>query len=90
MHFNTSALHLSKTYHAKDWIKNDDNVWIVDPKEETASIRIVHLRSTSKPLLMVTNTVVFCHTKKFKKTNQGHICMVSEGKGRSQGNTRGK
>ena len=90
MHFNTSALHLSKTYHAKEWIKNDDNVWIVDPKEETASIRIVHLRSTSKPLLMVTNTVVSCHTKTFKKTNQGYICMVSEGKSRSQGNTRGK
>ena len=22
----------NKTYHAKEWIKNDDNVWLVDPK----------------------------------------------------------
>ena len=22
-----------KTYHAKEWIKNDDNVWLVDPKD---------------------------------------------------------
>ena len=24
----------NKTYHAKEWIKNDDNVWLVDPKEK--------------------------------------------------------
>ena len=23
----------NKTYHAKEWIKNDDNVWLVDPKD---------------------------------------------------------
>ena len=22
----------NKTYHAKEWIKNDDNVWLLDPK----------------------------------------------------------
>ena len=22
----------NKTYHTKGWIKNDDNVWLVDPK----------------------------------------------------------
>ena len=22
----------NETYHAKEWIKNDDNVWLVDPK----------------------------------------------------------
>ena len=23
----------NKTYHSKEWIKNDDNVWLVDPKD---------------------------------------------------------
>ena len=23
----------NKTYHAKEWIKNDENVWLVDPKD---------------------------------------------------------
>ena len=23
----------NETYHAKEWIKNDDNVWFVDPKD---------------------------------------------------------
>ena len=23
----------NSTYHAKEWIKNDDNVWLVDPKD---------------------------------------------------------
>ena len=23
----------NKAYHAKEWIKNDDNVWLVDPKD---------------------------------------------------------
>ena len=22
----------NETYHAREWIKNDDNVWLVDPK----------------------------------------------------------
>ena len=24
----------NSTYHAKEWIKTDDNVWLVDPKEK--------------------------------------------------------
>ena len=24
----------NKTYHTKEWIKNDDNVWLVDPKDK--------------------------------------------------------
>ena len=27
---------------------------------------------------MVAGTVLFCHTKKFKKAGQGHICLVSK------------
>ena len=23
----------NKTYHAKEWIKTDDNVWLLDPKD---------------------------------------------------------
>ena len=23
----------NETYHAKEWIKNDDNIWLVDPKD---------------------------------------------------------
>ena len=28
------TLQENDTYHAKKWIKNDDNVWLVDPKEK--------------------------------------------------------
>ena len=27
------TLRENDTYHAKEWIKNDDNVWLVDPKD---------------------------------------------------------
>ena len=27
------TLQKNSTYHAKEWIKNDDNVWLVDPKD---------------------------------------------------------
>ena len=27
------ALRENDIYHAKEWIKNDDNVWLVDPKD---------------------------------------------------------
>ena len=28
------TLRENSTYHAKEWIKTDDNVWVVDPKEK--------------------------------------------------------
>ena len=28
-----SKLQENDTYHAKEWIKNDDSVWLVDPKD---------------------------------------------------------
>ena len=27
------TLRENETYHAKEWIKNDDNIWLVDPKD---------------------------------------------------------
>ena len=36
---------------------------------------------------MVADTAVFCYTKKFGKTGQGHFCVVSKGTRRSQSNT---
>ena len=27
------TLQWNKTYHAKDWIKNDDKVWLIQPKD---------------------------------------------------------
>ena len=27
------TLQKNSTYHAKEWIKNDDDVWLVDPKD---------------------------------------------------------
>ena len=27
------TLRWNKTYHSKDWIKNDDKVWLVEPKD---------------------------------------------------------
>ena len=27
------TLRKNDTYHAKEWIKNDDKVWLVDPKD---------------------------------------------------------
>ena len=37
---------------------------------------------------MVADTVLFCHIKKFKKTGQGYLCVVSKGDGRSQGHAQ--
>ena len=28
-----ALLEINKTYHAKEWIQNDDKVWLVDPKD---------------------------------------------------------
>ena len=28
------TLRWNKTYHSKDWIKNDDKVWLVEPKDK--------------------------------------------------------
>ena len=28
------TLQENSTYHAREWIKNDDNVWLVDPKDK--------------------------------------------------------
>ena len=28
------TLEENSTYHAKEWIKNDDNVWLIDPKDK--------------------------------------------------------
>ena len=36
---------------------------------------------------MIADTVVYCYTKKFKKTGQGHFRVVFERKGRSQNDT---
>ena len=37
-HFNyiyiiCPTLRINKTYHAKEWIKNDDKVWFIEPKD---------------------------------------------------------
>ena len=103
-------------YHAKEWIKNDDKVWLVDPKQNlyqwiknlSELLRFLEvvfiideisanesLDKRRQPLLQLSISgrhqghylwlliVVYCYTKKFKKTNQGHICVVSKRKGRS-------
>ena len=36
---------------------------------------------------MVADIFAYCYTKKFKKTGQGHICVVFKRKGRSQNDT---
>ena len=28
------ALRLNKTYHSRDWVKNDDKVWLIEPKDK--------------------------------------------------------
>ena len=28
------TLQWNKTYHSKDWIKNDDKVWLIEPKDK--------------------------------------------------------
>ena len=27
------TLRINKTYHARDWIKNDDRFWLIEPKD---------------------------------------------------------
>ena len=51
--------------------------------KKATPIRIGHLRQTSWPLFMAANTVLCCHTKKFKEAGQGHIRVVPKGKGRT-------
>ena len=111
------TLRENDTYHSKEWMKNDDKVWLIDPKgnfyqwikklsellrfsevlfiiddifaNESLDKRRQPLlelsisgRHASGSLFMVADAVVFCYTKKCKKTGQGHFCVVSEGKGR--------
>ena len=28
------TLQVNKTYHARDWIKNDNKVWLIEPKDK--------------------------------------------------------
>ena len=28
------TLRWNKTYHAKEWIKHDDNIWLIEPKDK--------------------------------------------------------
>ena len=117
------TLRENETYHAKEWIKNNDNVWLVDPKDNlyqwikklSELLRFLEvlfiiddiianesLDKRRQPLLELSVsgrhrdhylwllTVLYCYTKKFAKTGQGHFCVVSKGTRRSQSNTRGK
>ena len=102
--------------HSKEWIKNDDKVWLGDLKHNlyqwikklSELLRFLEvlfiiddlianesLDKRRQPLLELSIsgrhrghylwllTVVYCYTKKLKKTGQGHICVVCKGKDRS-------
>ena len=117
------TLRENETYNAKGWIKNDDKVWLVDPKDNlyqwikklSKLLRFLEvlfiiddiianesLEKRRQPLLELSIScrhrghylwflaVVYCHTKKFAKTGQGHFRVVSKGTRRSQSDTRGK
>ena len=110
------TLRENSTYHAKEWIKNNDNVWFVGRKENVyqrikklsellrflevlfiiediiANKSLYKRRQTLLELSISAGhrghylwllTVLLCHTKKFKKTSEDHICVVSKRKGRS-------
>ena len=94
------TLWINKTYHVRGWIKNDDKVWLIEPKDrlyqwigklsqllsrfETLFIIFIHLRQAWKSLFMVADAVLFCHTKEFEDAGQRDFCLVSKIKGRPQ------
>ena len=49
----------NKTYHSKDWIKNDDNVWIIDPKDKLYQWpeKLSQLLARSKTLFIIDDII---------------------------------
>ena len=94
---------LRENYHAKEWIKNDDSVWLVDPKDKLyqwiKKLSELLRFKRRQPLLELfilgrhwghylwLLTVLFGHTKKIEGVGQGYFCLVSKGKGRSKNDT---
>ena len=49
------TLRWNKTYHSKEWIKNDDKVWLIEPKENLYQWigKLLQLLASSETLFII-------------------------------------
>ena len=45
----------NKTYHARDWIKNDDKVWLIEPKDKLYQLieKLLEFLACSETLFVI-------------------------------------
>ena len=53
------TLRWNKTYHTKDWIKNDDKVWLIEPKDKLykGTEKLSQLLVRSETLFIINDTI---------------------------------
>ena len=53
------TLRWNKTYHSKDWIKNDDKVWLIEPKDKLYQWieKLSHLLARSETLFIIDDII---------------------------------
>ena len=49
----------NKTYHARDWIKNDDKVWLIEPKDKLYQLieKLLELLACSETLFVIDDII---------------------------------
>ena len=65
-----STLVWNKTYHTKGWIRNDDNVWLIEPRDKLYQSveKLVLLLARAGKLLFIKDIITDETLKKRKKT----------------------
>ena len=65
-----STLLWNKTYHTKGWIRNDDNVWLIEPRDKLYQSveKLVLLLARAGKLLFIKDIITDETLKKRKKT----------------------
>ena len=71
----------NKTYNAKDWIKNDDKVWFVEPKDRLYQWiqRLSQLLACSETLFIIDDIIA---DKGFDKSRQSLLELAISGRHR--------
>ena len=65
-----STLVWNKTYHTKGWIRNDDNVWLIEPRDKLYQSveKLMLLLARAGKLLFIKDIITDETLKKRKKT----------------------
>ena len=73
------TLQWNKTYNAKDWIKNDDKVWFVEPKDRLYQWiqRLSQLLACSETLFIINDIIV---DEGFDKSRQSLLELAISGR----------